>query len=413
MASGEPAGSGPAAFEEAAVRIRALLASQELGFIATASSHWHALGVDAWVAALRASGERRKGVVLLLPHAVQGLITAAKDLPLCRKDGNVEIIPVGRILPGGGLRKLARMVRTALRLARLWLAGAGSPSRRDRPVLRLASQHDAGAAVFTLAQIGPARLLRDRDIRFVLLDEGLGTYTSQALWRYARQFDRSAQGRIVGTKWLDSLLYDLWHRVQSAIAERYPQQSRPVFLRDDDTGSLVPNAPVVAEYRRAARVKDGGTAALDRSDRPVALILTQTWTEYGQVDPSFERRLLEQTVENVTAGGFDVYLKPHPRGPTGQYEAIVEGRGERGRILSGDWAVESLLGALEPEDVVIGFNTTSLLTASLIYGLKTYTIGEALAARAETGEWFRDAQRVFRELAGEAVRDLPEHLAAD
>jgi len=412
MATKNPSHPEAVAFAEAAARIRRLLASEDVGFIASAMSHWHALGVDAWVGSLRAAGDRRKGVVLLLPHTRDGLVTAAKDLPLCRQDGDVEIIPVDRIVVGGGRGGLAAMIRVGLRLIRLWLTRPGRPSRRRRDVLWLASAKDAAAAVFTLAEIASCPRVKGREVRLVVFDEGLGTYTSQADWRYARRLDRSAKGRIVSHGWLDRLLYGTWQWVQARIAAGYRMEGRRVFLQDEATGLLAPNTPVVADYQRAMRV-GAGEIDLRRRDRPIALIVPQPWSEYEQVSLADEVGLTARAVEVLVEGGWDVRLKPHPRETAGKYDAVMAPSPERVEVLAGDCAVERIFGSMRAGDVVVGLNSTSLLIASLVYGLETYTIGRDLIRRAKTGEWFQAGHRVFERLAGDSVAEFGRRFGID
>jgi len=55
-------------------------------------------------------------------------------------------------------------------------------------------------------------------------------------------------------------------------------------------------------------------------------------------------------------------------------------------------------------------HSTALLTASLLYGLKTYSCGEALFGRPGTGKWFVDAQQHLRAMAGDAVADFEKEF---
>jgi hypothetical protein len=412
MASREDTDLKAVAFSEAAEHVRRMLVSEDVGFIATAGGHWHAVGVDAWVGKLRASGERRKGIVLLIPVAKGGLVIEGKDLPLCREDGNVAIIRVDRVLDRGGPGRFAHMMRMAFRLIRLWLLRPGRGSRPGRPVLRIAAARDAAAAVFALAEIGMYRFLRGRDIRFVVLDEGLGTYTSQAMWKYARRLDRSREGRIVSHRRIDSLLYNVWRWTQMKIAKRYPIEERSVFVQDTATGSLVRNPPIVADYQRAVR-SGGARSILQRRDNPLALIVPQPWSEYEQVDRSDEVEYMAWVIDRLVEAGYDVYVKPHPREEIGKYDCIIESRPGRCRILAADRAVERIFGEMRKGDIVVGLSSTSLMTASLVYGLETFTMGRGLIRAAETGEWLQAAHQVFKELAGHSVGDFQEQFGVD
>jgi hypothetical protein len=60
--------------------------------------------------------------------------------------------------------------------------------------------------------------------------------------------------------------------------------------------------------------------------------------------------------------------------------------------------------------IVVGMNSTSLLTASLLYGLKAYSYGEALFGRAGTSDRFVEVLKNFRAMAGEAIVDFEKEF---
>ena len=412
MAQGD--GSKGMNFGEAAGRISRLLELEHLGFIATVISHWHAMGADAWVGRLRSQGERRKGVLLILPHLGKGLLVDEEHLPLCRGDGAVVFLRARRILDRPGLRRVLDVGRMAFLLVRLWLLAPRARPRRNLPVLRVASPYHPGAAVFTLAQISTWKLLRTRDVRLVTLDEGLSTYASRESWDFARKMDRTDEGRIFTTDWLDCLAYLLWTWAFRAVVRAYPVESRLLFSRDGTTGAIALDADVAADYRQAIRTAVGEKVLLPRSsDRPIALILSQPWVEDGFLPGPQTLDLLKSVVRRLLAEGLDVCLKPHPREVPGKYDCIAEAAGGRVRILGKGQAAERILSQMRGDDIVIGGNSTSLTTASLMFSLPTYSLGDAIARKSWATERFRTLQRDFNALVGESVRDFRERFGTE
>jgi|GEM_PF-3639480 len=386
-------------FPRAAGALRDMLAAGELGFLGSAVSHWHALGVEAWVKHLRDGGDERPGAVVLIPHARDGLLIGPEDLPFCRADGRVTLLAVRQILGVGGVRRLAAAARLSPRLLRLWLARPGADAGEPLPV---ASVQDTAAGVFALAAMGAARLLRRRAVRFVVLDEGLGSYTDPHVKRHGPMLERPREGRIVPVRWLDGLLYAAWHGLERRIAAGYDVEHRFAFRRTP-SGELAANGPVAADYAAVTRLGADPAAWPARRGRPVALVLPQPYSEARQVDAAAERAALEGVVRRLEAAGFDVWLKPHPRERAGKYDGEA---GEWCRLLGGAQAVERLLAALGAGDVVVSINSTALLTARLLFGLDCCTYGPALLRGRQAGRLLRDAQGNFQTLAGLGVEDF-------
>jgi len=401
-------------FGEAVEEIRRLIATEDLGFIAAATSPWHAMGADAWVSRLRSHGERRKGVVLILPHLGRGTLIDQADLPLSRADGRIIFLAARQVLDRPGAGRVLEVGRMAALLVRLWLLGPRGRPRRHLPILRVASPYHPGAAVFTLAQISTWRLLRTRDVRFVILDEGLSTYASRESWNFARKMDRTDEGRIFATDWLDCLAYLLWTWAFRAVVRAYPVERRLLFWQDETTGTMTLDADVAADYRQAILTAVGEKVLLPRSsDRPAALILSQPWIEDGFLPGPQTMDLLKSVVRRLVAEGLDVYVKPHPREVPGKYDSISEVAAGRVRVLGEGQAAERILAQMRSDDIVIGGNSTALTTASLMFKLPTYSLGDAIARKDWSTERFRTLQRDFDALAGGWVRDFSEHFSMD
>jgi len=395
----------PAPLGVVAERLGRLIAEQRLGFLAAAMTPWHAIGVDAWVRRLRAGGEKRPGAVVMLPHFRDGLGLDASKFPLTVADGGVQMHPVSVTLAPSGTRRLIQLAATAGRVAGLWASRPGPAGRPGLPALSIASPGYAAAGVFLLTQFCNLRAARSADVRFVSIDEGLGTYVSQAVMDAARTGDRPPKGWIVGGRWADDLLYRLWKRAQAAVAGGYPQESRFAFAKDPNTGQLTLNAPVAEDYRRAIRAAGEGREALARTDRPIALILPQLWGNAlgNQAEGRTEMDLLARVSARLARAGFDVCLKPHPRDQAGRYDGAIASGTVKFRLISAYQAAERVFASMRPGDIVIGYNSSTLVTARLLFGLQAYTLSYLLTDMWAVSELFRTVQKAFDVLAGSSI----------
>jgi hypothetical protein len=395
-----------------AERLGRLIAERRLGFLAAAMTPWHAIGVDAWVRHLRAGGEKRPGAVVMLPHFRDGLGLDASKFPLTVADGGVQMHPVSVTLAPSGTRRLIQLAATAGRVAGLWASRPGPAGRPGLPALSIASPGYAAAGVFLLTQFCNLRAARSADVRFVCIDEGIGTYVSQAVWDAARKGDRPRQGRIVGGRRADDLLYRIWKRAQASVAGGYPQESRFVFAKDQATGRLMINEPVAEDYRRAIGATAGSRDVLERTALPIAIILSQPWAEASTnpAEGQAQFDLLCRVSARLAKAGYDVCLKPHPREQAGKYGEAVALGAAGFRLIAGEHAAERMFNSMRPGDIVIGYNSSALMTARLLFGLGTYTLSHLLAGMPQVGEWFSTAQKAFDLLAGPSVRPFEDEF---
>ncbi len=402
----------PAPLGAVARRLGKAVAEGRLGFLAAAMTPWHAIGVDAWVRHLRDRGEDRPGAVVMLPHFRDGLGIDASKFPLSLADGGVGMHPVSTSLATSRTARVGQILTTAGRLAGLWASRPGPAGRPGAPSLAIGSPGYAAAGVFLLTQLCNLRTARGADVRFVLLDEGIGTYVSRTVGDIARKGDRPKQGRIVGGAVTDDLLYRIWKRGQDAVARGYPRESRFAFAMGEATGRLVANEPVAEEYRRVIHAVGDGIYAMDRTAKPVALILPQPWAEAptSQAEGGREMNLLIRVAARLDERGYDVRLKPHPRERAGKYDQAIASGGAKFQLMPAGQAAEFVFERLRPGDVVIGYNTSALMTARLLFGLGTYTLSGLLAETTDVGEWFSAAQEAFETLAGPSVAPFEDEF---
>jgi hypothetical protein len=401
----EPSQPDPAPLAEIAPKLGPLIAEGRLGFLAAAMTPWHAIGVDAWVRRLRAEGEHRPGAVVLLPSFRDGLYVAGSDFPLSLADGDVAFHPVSASLAASGGGRAMQMLTTACRLAGLWLGRPGPAGRPGREPLRIGSPGYAAAGVFLLTQLCKPRAVRRADVRFVLIDEGLGTYVSKAVADVAGKRDRPPEGRIVGGRWMDDLLYQTWRNAQARTAAGYPRESRFLFAQDPETGLLAINDAVTEDYRQAIRAAGVDADVLGRAGRPVALILPQPWAE-AESDPAAAKAEID-TLCRVSARlverGYDVRLKPHPRERAGKYDEAIASGAAPLQLVEAAIAAERVFDCMEGDDIVLGFNSSALITSKLLFGLRTWTLSNLLIGAVAVGEMFLVAQQAMEQLAGPAV----------
>lgn len=106
-------------------------------------------------------------------------------------------------------------------------------------------------------------------------------------------------------------------------------------------------------------------------DKKKALILTQPWSETGQIELEMERNIIQRVIDSLS--DYQVFIKMHPRECESKYmfNNVI--------FLNSKYPAEFYFCALQEEDCVIGFNSTALLNSALIFGIKTFTIANIVA----------------------------------
>ena len=320
-----------------------LLSSSDLAFVARAISPWHALGVDAWIRKSRADGSLAgKGLIFAYPHPRGDILLRKEHFKYSAGDPEVAHFA----LPASTLREFAR---------------EGALSATKRIYREIFARQDTNQPLYIISPRIPwLSLLRiwprsDRFISFVLTDEGIGSYVSLDVWLAAQRAERK------GTlNWKERILYRLHSRLNCV--------DRSLFRQQD--GMLALNTEVGRDYRLL--LNSVRTYNEDRaSSFKVAWLLTAPFVEQGYMDFQSEKKSLIEAVLLVKKKGFKVLVKPHPTESVNKYRWLEDQHGVS--ILRGDRSFEESF-VPRARDIVIGFNSTALLTSKALFDVHPYLI---------------------------------------
>lgn len=174
------------------------------------------------------------------------------------------------------------------------------------------------------------------------------------------------------------------------------------FRSEPDTGALRANPEIAEDYRQAALAASQEDLP-GPGDHPCALVVTAPHSEIRALDRAAELAVLTAVVDRLISAGFHVRIKPHPREAQDKYSSLVSGSRGFCEIAPRQQAVERTFACMHGQGIVVGISSTSLLTASLLYGLKAYSYGEALLGRDGTSDSFAEVQKNFQAIADKAV----------
>jgi hypothetical protein len=202
-------------------------------------------------------------------------------------------------------------------------------------------------------------------IKYVCVDEGMGTYLSDKVWSLCslseggyRIIDRI---KYFLNNYLDKLMFpEKWNILYRV---------RKKLFVDYEVADSYKKAINIVYNKEISLLISENIISKGNSDKK-ALILTQPWSENGLIKKENEMELIKNTIKKLIYRGYNVYLKMHPREEMGKYSEIDKDI----NIINKNMPAEVYFCAFEKNDIVLGYNSTALLTAYGIFGIKAYTI---------------------------------------
>ena len=378
--------------------------SSQIGFIAFAWSKWHALGIEAFIHDLRAKGDVRPGVVFLMPHPTEGMLVSEEDLIVSRSDPRVSVIRSENAQEG-----LSFSIGHASRLSLLIQVIINGLKGRVWPASRIIYIVTANFIPWgQMNAIGLGSVMRGSSLRVIYLDEGVGSYMPRVMWSQVLAKERPSS-RLRGMKAIVQRLgegyYDLLY---GAVNKLLGGERRFLFVSSGNVAGLAADSHVVDSYRA---VLAAGQAPDNRhAGKRVALVLTQPWSEQGHIAESDEMELLRSVIIRLAEQGFFIALKPHPREAPGKYALLLRDlNGLFPQMVSqstADIAAEMHMSGMGPEDMVVGYNSTALVTAATIYGIEARVISLDAVVGANGSKYFVDSMRLFLERFASLISPL-------
>lgn len=338
------------------------LQNEKIDFVAIAISHWHALGIEAFLYDISIKLERKvNGIILILPHPKDGFVINEKDFHCCEfanlKYYFDEITPenqkfIVRIynFTYDYLRKFLRLhnIRSNNGLNTLYLV---CPLLPDIPLLN---------------HFEDDRISSKYNPVFVLVDEGFGTYVSKKIWNMVTKEDKTYSSFI---DLMSSKIFSHIDQVFIKIVLRYiPIENRFLFKKEIQ---LKINEDICKSYKCVLKLRRNGLK-INKSEKSV-IIITDPLSEYNIISEQEEIHLIESLVKFINEKGIKPILKPHPREKNDKYidmDCDFE-------IMKKDFPVEEIIPTLNPI-CVIGYTSTALLNSNVFYGITAISLSNIL-----------------------------------
>lgn len=356
---------------------------QEINFVASAITPWHALGVNAVIHKLYGEGIRLQGYVILNPHPVTGQALDIKNF-LTQETEALRYITLdyGADVRETGLAKIKRKLREYYTELRYYgAAGKRFGSRRVYWAVPLRAPYSVIPKVLPLNS--------GVDPRIILVDEGMGSYLNTN-WTWLKVRFRESGWKAA----LQDVPYYmfLYNYYEKRLRKRGQLEAYQTLIRED--GRLIPNQRALPDYRYAAG--KGGVNQSGQEYEGAVVINADLLSQIGIIRNDADIPIYEELCRKLHNKQIPVLLKPHPRcrQPEKYRELLCTLETESKE------AQESIFAKLmQKPRMVVGVDSTSLVTASVMFGIRSASIIQLFPPGSFTEHRrFRVFQQAFEEV---------------
>ena len=336
------------------------LLNNELDFIAYITSPFHALGVDAYVYALfKKKSKNLNGLIFVNSHPKDGIVVNETNFR-CMKFANVKLVYVQNSYSLNG-KNLFQLSQSAIGLLMGFCKVVVNRGLRKKD-LHLICVMDISISLFWI--LNNKKVMNKYSPTFVSIDEGIGSYMNEDVWKLVRKYDDPNKNPnnktlryMVAAKFFNKLLYLTKHCIE--IKNRY------ILIQQID--GLIPNTENIEAYKEVLFL---GTSDPPECIRPLltkkwAVVATQPLVDYDQITAENYIIIIKEAIKILEEKGFEIALKLHPRESYDIYKTIAEK--EDIVIVPKSTTLEDIL-QFHPH-VIIGFTSTVLVTSNLFYGI--------------------------------------------
>ena len=332
---------------------------KDINFIAFVVTPWHAISLDATLLYLQSKGKNLKGMVLISPHINSGInVTRDSFLGLNYElfihDESLPVDTTSDLLPTKSRwRKFIDRRRNHREFYRYVLFGG--INWRRLPELYIINQNNPE----TLLGL---RMRNYRHARFVLNDEGIGSYGSY--------FHMEAP---IGDKWKGIRAWMNYFREEILARQWICKFHQAIYTTIFKVGGrpLVPNKKVLPYYNQVL-VEHANQSKMDiHIDLSRAIVIAPSvYIEEKELYFGEDERIWQEICDALYNKGYKLYMKPHPRDKYFKSKA-VEWHCE---LIDREGLSMEELCAISKPMCVIGCPSTALVTASLFYDIPAVCI---------------------------------------
>jgi hypothetical protein len=370
------------------------LENNKIDAIAVAISHWHALGIDAFLYDLSKRYDRKvNALILIQPHITDGYVISEKDFLnddyVDLKFHFVDTTPKDQSLISERLPSFISKYRTmssGLRNIR---------SSKGQDILYLLSPQLPYTEL--LIYFGDKTVSSKYKPIIVLIDEGYASYVSKENWKQLRKELRKEDAKEADSTLMYSVSSNIFRSVdyifREMILRSMPVETRFLFRLESQ---LKINDDICSSYKEVLKLRKNDLK-MDKFGKTV-LIITQPFSEMNTISLEDELSLMGSLIKVINEKGIKPVIKPHPRENSAKYNNLTDCDFD---VIENNFPVEEIIPNLNPL-CVIGYSSTALLNSKVFYDIDAISLSDIMRSMSKD-EMLDESDEEFKTLTGNYV----------
>lgn len=325
----------------------------DYNFLAFAVTPWHAHGIDSAIKMLCDNGVKLKGIIVIYPHALSGILLDENNF-IYKNKGNFKFA----ILE---FQREKVLLKSLIEQIKYLYSKTDEDSRKLYFVKAWRPNCQLSGKIYSK--------LKGIRIHHIIVDEGLATYLNT--WKSNLKMSNINIVSIMraGKRLLTYIQQDILFN--GMIRKKHDYTQMTVLIKKGSV--LEKNSFAIKYYKEIikAHAKDIDIETVEPMKNKV-VICTQPYFDAGDVRNDADLDIYKLLCDQCRRKGIEIVIKPHPR------EKSIERLKNSGMgvIDVGMYSQESILAALGDNKPValIGFNSTALINAVLFFDIPVMSV---------------------------------------
>lgn len=338
------------------------ISNENIDFIATITSNWHAVGVDAFLLDLYKEKKRTlKGVIIINYHLKSGIYINETDF-FCTSFSKVKFFYLKdpKFNFKGSLKGFKNLLLS---------------KKRDKKLIHIFSVIEPSFSSFMYFK--DTFISKKYIPKYILIDEGFGTYVSKKAWKSVMDQESNFKYSF------QSLIMIYFIKTSLSVLKKFffnLFQVEKRFIFKKKSNKLILNQDIIKSYKSLLNIRNENlNIEYNNRNKNFIILATSTLSEYNIIPLDMEIKIINAITNISRSKGILTVIKPHPRELDNKYSSIDMKDVE---ILNSNFPLEDLLAGSDPI-CIIGYASTALVNAKIFYDIDSLNISDIVYQKSK------------------------------
>lgn len=338
------------------------ISNENIDFIATITSNWHAVGVDAFLLDLYKEKKRKlKGVIIINYHLKSGIYINENDF-FCTRFSKIKFFYLKD--PKFNFKRSFKGFKNLL-LSKI----------KDKKFIHIISVIEPSFSSFMYFK--DLFISKKYTPKYILIDEGFGTYVSKKAWKSVMVQESNFRYSF------QSIIMIYFIKTSLSVLKKFffnlfPVEKRFIFKKKSN--KLILNQDIIKSYKSLLNIRNENlNIEYNNRNKNFIILATSTLSEYNIIPLDIEIRIINAITNISRSKGILTVIKPHPRELDNKYSSIDRRDVE---ILDSNFPLEDVLAGSNPI-CIIGYASTALVNAKIFYDIDSLNISDIVYQKSK------------------------------